>query len=635
MRYVSLVLAVLATSCAAPGGSARRDAALSPEEAQRAFEEGRAAAKSGDYTRAVTLLSRAQRAAPYDPDRLFHLGLAHAGAGHETSAIAWLETYLATSPQPLNATEAREEIARLQEKAVAKLNKLLEHALASAERLDRTDRKESVSLIGWYYGMSGDLDRAQRLYDSVSARPREAWRTRIELFKSARDFLGVEQFAAAAKEDERDEIWLDAAFSWSSSEGSVDLAQAAVAKVSEKHRDKIGMTDRVRSQTLLRDVRLGKVPPDTSLRWSVKQDVGHVIHAGIVKLLSQGKIPEARELGELIPDTGPRSRAFTDIAVRQLEGGDPAGARASARKAMTASRSDCEKPAPAAILGQVDLAQKLLANDKNWDSSSGNDYMHFLRLDAQGAVAYVQALSGDLAGAEATARASVTRTARFDLPPWGYRDLGRFHARKGRLREAFETVQRAPASVQGDILEEIAGRMMTQGDLAGAEEVLLSIPTQDDVPYRKMLANWRLDVRRQIGGLAQLAATHRARNALDQEARILRLASTVVLRSPYFCDEEVSAVLAKIARRQEEWNDAEGLAATRRLLVSKELRRWTELAYELDGRTVGYFGTIDLDADLKKAAEANPVDLARFVAVAAHRCLQQPLAMIEARRRNP
>jgi hypothetical protein len=104
---------LLVTSPVAAGRVLAADSPL-PPAAQPSYERGLAAFDRGEWSLAIRHLLEAERAASLAPQVLLHLGLAHARAGHEAAAVAWLQAYLAVAPGSHYAPRLRNEVRRLE-----------------------------------------------------------------------------------------------------------------------------------------------------------------------------------------------------------------------------------------------------------------------------------------------------------------------------------------------------------------------------------------------------------------------------------------------------------------------------------------------------------------------------------------
>lgn len=126
---------------------AQSTSALSPE-AEISFEKGVVAVGAQDWKLAIQYFLEAHeknrdqngRRRPAPPALRLNLGLAHAKAGEQFPAIAWLQAYLVSAPQAPNAGEVRKEIARLDASAEVQIRQVLELAVLSWKQVIDPER---------------------------------------------------------------------------------------------------------------------------------------------------------------------------------------------------------------------------------------------------------------------------------------------------------------------------------------------------------------------------------------------------------------------------------------------------------------------------------------------------------------
>lgn len=156
---------------------AQSTSALSPE-AEISFEKGVVAVGAQDWKLAIQYFLEAheknrdqngQRTAP--PALRLNLGLAHAKAGEQLPAIAWLQAYLVSAPQAPNAGEVRKEIARLDASVEVQIRQVLELAVLSWKQVIAADRNPyafplyETLAVAVAYAFSGDIENARRIFD--------------------------------------------------------------------------------------------------------------------------------------------------------------------------------------------------------------------------------------------------------------------------------------------------------------------------------------------------------------------------------------------------------------------------------------------------------------------------------------
>lgn len=99
------------------------------------YNAGIEAAGREDWRVAIAYFTAAHERAHLVPRYMYNLGLAHARAGHEVVAIAWLVAYLTAEPQASNQQVVWEQIARLEQAAQAKIDLLFDGAATAAAQL--------------------------------------------------------------------------------------------------------------------------------------------------------------------------------------------------------------------------------------------------------------------------------------------------------------------------------------------------------------------------------------------------------------------------------------------------------------------------------------------------------------------
>lgn len=98
---------------------------LSPE-AREAFDKGLVAVNQQEWQIAIRYFLKAQETAPDAPEVLFNLGLAESKlAGRELRSIVWFRAYLAKAPNTVNTEAVRKEIAGLEIRIEATIDKLI------------------------------------------------------------------------------------------------------------------------------------------------------------------------------------------------------------------------------------------------------------------------------------------------------------------------------------------------------------------------------------------------------------------------------------------------------------------------------------------------------------------------------
>src|SRR3989338_5358739 len=143
-------------------GSAASGQAPLPPDAKQAFDRGLAAVRQEAWDVAARYFEQTQQAAPAAPSVLFNLGLAHAHAGHELAAIAWLRAYLAASPSAENAAAVQTEVERLKTAARSKVAQIFQAAAEAARQLpDEAAQSVALTPVSHSPEKTGDLEGAR------------------------------------------------------------------------------------------------------------------------------------------------------------------------------------------------------------------------------------------------------------------------------------------------------------------------------------------------------------------------------------------------------------------------------------------------------------------------------------------
>ena len=177
-----------------------------PPEAQAAMQRGLAAAKQQEWQLAIKYFGEAREAAPYAPEALFNLALAHDRlGGRELLAIAWFRAYLAAAPGAANAGQVRERIFELEVKVEANAAKLIRTAKEAAARLpDESDRKYQTARIAAAQARTGDIAGAQ-----IKAGDRAGAEATLELATEAPRECEVRSWTVLASEELDEPLFQD------------------------------------------------------------------------------------------------------------------------------------------------------------------------------------------------------------------------------------------------------------------------------------------------------------------------------------------------------------------------------------------------------------------------------------------
>lgn len=174
MRAPRLILAFAMSIAAIPctaGAAAAQDAG--EPAVQEQFRLGNAALSRSEWRGAIQHFDSAYRASafPERPELLLNLGIAHAHAGNDVPAIAWLMAALAAEPDERTRAGIRAEIARLDRVAQTKADRLRSATLEMVPALLRahpTNDDTKTRLLGAVVASlskAGDVDGAFRILD--------------------------------------------------------------------------------------------------------------------------------------------------------------------------------------------------------------------------------------------------------------------------------------------------------------------------------------------------------------------------------------------------------------------------------------------------------------------------------------
>lgn len=223
-----------------------------PPDGQRAFDRGLMAVQLQEWGLAIRYFKDAYNTSPGVPTVLFNLGLAHDKAGHELPAIAWLQAYLAATPQAPNAEAIRAEIERLKTVTRGKMNAIFQTAITAAQQLDpngpflqdkdtalhgiansqaragdvegaiatsklRDYQEETPKVSSWWWSVfskelmwDGDLERAQEAMKNVTAAEDQdgVWDTRCNRMYMSGDLEAARNAAQKIHDADKRGRWL-------------------------------------------------------------------------------------------------------------------------------------------------------------------------------------------------------------------------------------------------------------------------------------------------------------------------------------------------------------------------------------------------------------------------------------------
>jgi len=131
------------------------------------YNAGLEAARREDWRVAIAYFTAAYQRAHLVPRYIYNLGLAHARAGHDLPAMAWLSAFLIAQPDAPNRREVWNEMARLEARSQNTIEALWQSARQAADTLPSV-RRSNENPRWMAYGalasaaiMRGDLAGAQ------------------------------------------------------------------------------------------------------------------------------------------------------------------------------------------------------------------------------------------------------------------------------------------------------------------------------------------------------------------------------------------------------------------------------------------------------------------------------------------
>lgn len=215
--------------------------------AEEALQRGLTAAGQKDWQTAIRYFRDAQEADNYNAQALFNLGLANEMAGNEVPAIAWLQAYLAVSPQAKNRPEVEKEIVNLGVQAEAKSRKLFV-AAEEAFRALPEERRSAYYIAGFVdnYARVGLVDEALQTATALGAKNDYSRAKALEVYAgslaSAGDVAAALEICGKNPEISKGTVYSHLSDYYAN--GGYDLAEAQryAEMVSESGRDSVFST---------------------------------------------------------------------------------------------------------------------------------------------------------------------------------------------------------------------------------------------------------------------------------------------------------------------------------------------------------------------------------------------------------
>lgn len=133
------------------------------------YNAGIEAAGREDWRVAIAYFTAAHQRAHLVPRYMYNLGLAHARAGNEVPAIAWLAAYLVAEPTAPNRAAIWTQIAELEAAAQRKASMLWDRAIAASNEVPALPLPNSPLETQRYIALSGLLQNARSAGDLSGA----------------------------------------------------------------------------------------------------------------------------------------------------------------------------------------------------------------------------------------------------------------------------------------------------------------------------------------------------------------------------------------------------------------------------------------------------------------------------------
>ena len=595
-RPLSVLFATLALTSWA-GVCTAADAV--PPAAQAAFERGVIAAEQQHWLVALRYFSEAQKKAPAAAPILFNLGLAHAKAGQELAAIAWLQAYLAAAPQAPNAAAVRTEILRLDVATEAKIARIVQEAEVAAAVADKGLTDIEVGTARAFEAAAGDVEGAIKR----GVKADRAWSMFAEELSSA----GLVEKAEEANQRVSDPTTRDRVYSemvkgvlnrstpWTpTSRREFDLARAFASRIHDP-----GRRAEFLVLVLTRDFRTTDIPLAETTLTEVRsagalslpeKDRGALLIAMIKAAVATKDVEAARSSAERLlklkawgmpaQTPNPVFDAVTMIPAAQLAQGDVKGARATATTLAPLTTGPL-RAALDAVLGAYDpargFARTLACTDDGRES----------RRRTVEWLIFVHVATGEIAAAKTTARATFpceasTTTNRHDYPQAVVDAL----LRKGDLRGAVAAAKEMAGGASSRELSALARRAPGRDELTAIEQAVADLIKDESDRMYVHLA---------------LAEAYAARDAGSDANRLRVQAARFLLGSAWYARDVPSQAIVLMARALEQSGDAAAARAASALAVESRglVEEWSNNAQSLSSNEL----VVELAATLKTAVQ--------------------------------
>lgn len=648
-----------------------------PETVQKNMDLGMVAVDKQDWTMAIHYFAEAQQIRPYSAPILFNLGLAHARAGHELAAMAWLHAYLVSVPNAQNRKEVRNQIDKLKLSAEVERDKIFQGAIrAAGEIKDEKERGRALSFIYENQAVAtGDIDRAMKALgfnsaaeDSVDRRNRFLLQF-ANLFADIGDVQGArdalahivlppqsrESLASLEKREAAIESTItDIEKRNANLERQGKDDQANYDQIHQLNIQSWELHDTIRVRKNLMLLLTGEIrcleelgdagdldraeelartvdkegDPDLTPDWNGIS--GHRANQAHSILLSN-KLATALDLAHGLRLSKDRASALEEISWKLLENNDQKGAMTLAREILALGPPEPQVglpkegiPVAHPSINSIEydsaaVAQAILGDYDAAVSLAGKVELNLIypinRTTVFGKIAYLQALAGDVVGAQRTALVA-------DSQPEGIKNhapenyIVRALLQKGQIAQALAIAKEISVEAHKDSTSLSVG---SEGNTAwyskasalrdiGKTQILAG----DEVSARNTIRLMRMvtipDDLDKLEILMPLADAYLLKGLLLEARRILAEAAALNIdRNKWNVDS-----FEKLAKLQERSGDREGAIATRESVPSAQLISWLDLAAEISRDP----SAVDTDTSIQKAIGASrPEDIVRGIAV--------------------
>jgi tetratricopeptide (TPR) repeat protein len=637
----ALFLALLLVS--APARAAAAEAV--PEAAREAFERGVIAAEGQQWLAALRYFGEAQKAAPASPAVMFNLGLAYGKAGRELIGIAWLRAYLAAQPQAPNGNAVGKEILRLEIATEEKIARVIQEALAAASAGKYPHL--TTPKVWHQQAATGDIDGAVK----GGLRATDAWYAHAMALGEAGLVAKVEDALRQVTDAKQRSLVYHALVSHfvpgdclptlarKLPQAEADAARDAAARIQDPEIKRAALArllcrdlrpqDLAQAEKVLADMR--KDPKrSTKSEWiyggtrlysyggdfSSPGDFGALLQALLLRYATTGDFANAARLVDWAlanAGAGP-DWALSIVVAAQLRHGDVEGAKATARKVAAVAPGPMKALAEV-VLGNYEPARGLVAGTK---CDAGSDWGVAAFRDRRERIVWIilnQVVSGDLAGARATARAAAAQcAAETGLPADKVRlydneksyasDIARARLAKGDVAGARESLKESGYAFGPDdvwpTLDLLLQRARDAAEIAVIEQAVPQmLPVYAWARVRALMEVADAYTKRQADADARRALAEAARQLIEEEEKLV---SSTWGSLPGFEDVDVARLMRAAAAVGDQTT-----ARTLQTLLDRRpntlVARWATVATELSSDDVA----ADLPKALREAAASSAV----------------------------